>query len=210
MFFLRASRRRTRLTSAPRRPYHPCHFSPSAKDTCAPAGNIEAPGHLAGGEVFRVSGREVDEYEFSEQDQFSPRYCKRCHRHTPAAVLAANDGVCNACRAEREREQAREAERQKLAAEEARANAEEAESLKAAERTRVYETATGYGVCPACGSPNVEMFTSGGADGAAQGAFACCSCMFIAWPLAFLAPFLFRRPITYHYRCNSCGHGWQG
>ena len=157
-----------------------------------------------------MSGREVNGHEFSEEDEFSPRYCRRCQRHTPAAVLAANSGVCNACRAEQERQLAVQAERQELAAEEARAKAEENRRLEVEEHARTYETATGNGVCPSCGSPNVEMFTSGGADTTAQGAFACCSCMFIAWPLALLAPFLFRGPTTYHYRCNSCGHGWQG
>lgn len=157
-----------------------------------------------------MSGREVNEYEFSEEDEFSPRYCKRCHRHTPAVVLGDNDGVCNACRAERERKLDVQAERLAIAEQETRREAEQAQRVEADNRARVHATATGHGVCPACGSPNVEMFTSGGADGAAQGAFACCSCMFIAWPLALLAPFLFRRPTTYHYRCNSCGYGWQG
>jgi len=150
-----------------------------------------------------VSGRNHDGCEFSEEDEFSPRYCRRGQRHTPAAVLARNHGLCDECRAEREHQLALEVQRQERAAEEEHQAKEEA-------RRRRYETSTGYGVCPACGSQNVDEFTSGGAEVDAQAAYACCSCLFISWPLALLAPFLFRKPITYHYRCNYCGHGWQG
>jgi len=144
---------------------------------------------------------EHDPYDFTEEDEFGPRYCRDCGRQTPAALLKAQDGLCNECKAAHEREA------QRKAAEAAALEKAEAERREA-ERAAVYSTDTGMGQCPACGSRNISQFTTGGADHGAQVAFGCCSCLFIAWPLAFLAPFLFRRPETLHARCNSCGHTW--
>jgi len=142
-----------------------------------------------------------DEYGFSERDEFEPRYCHDCGRQTPRSVLDRQTGLCDECLVRgRRREQA-------IAAAEA-ARREAAEQAEEARRRAVYETDTGRGTCPACGSRNVEHFTTGGADTSAQSAFACCSCLFIAWPLAFLAPFLFRHPEQHHARCRSCGHRW--
>lgn len=144
---------------------------------------------------------EHDPYDFSERDEFEPRYCRKCGRHTPEAVLTRQDGLCNECSQE-------EARKERARAATIAAQEEAAKAKREAEQRAVYETDTGKGKCPACGSRNVEHFTTGGADTSAQSAFACCSCLFIAWPLAFLAPFLFRKPVQHHARCRACGHQW--
>jgi len=101
---------------------------------------------------------------------------------------------------ERRIEAAREAERQRLEAEE-QARIEQ-------ERQRILETDTGMGSCPQCGYRNITQFTTGGTDRTAQAATCCVGCLFFL-PLILLAPFVGRHPAQLHARCNVCGHTWQ-
>ncbi len=71
-----------------------------------------------------------------------------------------------------------------------------------------YDRNTGRGQCPACGSCNIEHFRTGGADTDAQVAYGCCMVTFFLWPLALLAPYLFKQPEQHHARCGACGNQW--
>ena len=69
---------------------------------------------------------------------------------------------------------------------------------------------TGRGYCPQCRSRNITEFKQdlGGGDRRAPEA-ACCIGFCLFWPLALLAPFLGKKPVTGLFRqCNSCGHKW--
>ncbi len=140
---------------------------------------------------------------FTQEDQFNPTYCPGCRQQVPNAVAAQHGGYCASCAqwiaaAAHAREEVQEAERRVREAEEAaqRARQEEVNSMD-----------TGMGRCPQCGSPNTSRIRKTETDGAAQTAFCCCMAGCIAWPLALLAPFLFRGRATWG-KCNSCGHEW--
>ncbi len=140
---------------------------------------------------------------FATEDEMNPTYCPGCRRPVPTAEAAQYNGYCRQCAqwfaaAEEARNQVHEAEQQ--AAQAARAAQE-------AERQEIHNTDTGMGRCPSCGSPNTTRIRKTEDDTAAQAGFCCCMGGCVAWPLALLAPFLFRSRSTWG-KCNACGHEW--
>ena len=140
---------------------------------------------------------------FSAADELSPAYCPGCRRPVPTAEAVAHGGYCSGCAnwlaaAQQAREQLADAVRRAI----------EAERLqREAEAPRSYAVDTGMGRCPACGSTNTAHIRATESDTGAQLAFGCCMISCIAWPLALLAPFLFRQRITCG-KCNVCGQQW--
>jgi predicted RNA-binding Zn-ribbon protein involved in translation (DUF1610 family) len=129
-----------------------------------------------------------------------PLVCPKC-----GASLAGEWATCNACAI---RDRFTERDRQRALLETARQEAalRRAEA-DVAEAQRIHDHDTGLGRCPTCGSTNVAHVRKDEVDSGAQAAFAGCMCCCIAWPLALLAPFLFKGKATYGH-CNSCGHEW--
>ena len=148
-------------------------------------------------------------------------YCPKC-----GGNLLETDRVCLDCghdlwkrgvaegEARRRREMAARAEAAARRAEErdertvARATLEDAKRQDDDRRMQaLYAVDTGRGKCPKCGSTNTGTVRRDESDTGAQAAFAGCMCCCIAWPLAILAPFLFKSKVTNGY-CVCCQHEW--
>ena len=152
----------------------------------------------------------VDSDEFTDEDDFLPYYCPGCNRQVPRSI-SVRQGYCDECLARRA--EARQVQQEQVATElaaEQRAVEEqrlEEQRIEGQRQIALYNTDTGHGVCPQCGSRNIRQYTTGGTDQGAQLGSCCVGCVFFL-PLMFLSPFLFKHPSQLHAECNYCGHGW--
>jgi len=148
-----------------------------------------------------------------------PVYCPACRQQ-----IERDADPCPLCGAatsvEARRREAEEAEKKRayLAAAEREAEKEqrhayEMEKLamraeqEEARKKALYETATGYGICPSCKSANVRpySYTEGG-SGAGQSMACCLGCAFnpIAW---LIIPFLQGKKKG-GFECKYCSNRW--
>ena len=98
------------------------------------------------------------------------------------------------------RDEQRRRNRERQAAEQQRRS--EAQQQRA---QQIYDTQTGLGVCPKCGSGNIQHVRKTENNSSAQ-ATACCLGCFVFAPLLLLLPFLQKRVSV--AKCQSCKHTW--